>query len=132
LVQSGEVLLQQLQLAIETRVTYQKDPFQDQYELSSFLRRKYRLEQASTDQFSILFQILKELHLDSPLKLGGKLEHWQPMEPIALSILDHIIIDPIENEDKHSEDRLGLKSRPLSTDQVFLLLGQIYAESIIG
>jgi len=130
MVQSGEVLLQQLQLAVETRVTSQKEPFQDQYELSSFLRKKYQLKQSSTDQFFIPFQILKEPGLDSPLALSEKLEGWHPVEPIALSLLDHIIVE--QGAHSKTANSLSLKPRPILMDEWWQLFLDLNEETFLG
>ena len=99
LVQSGEVLLQQLQIAVETRVSDQNEQFSDQYDLGSFLRGKMKLGKLSMDQLDILFQILKVCELDSPVQLPKALKGWDidnnktvnNGRPIALRILDHIL-----------------------------------------
>lgn len=132
MVQSGEVLLQQLQLTVETRVTSQKEPFHDQYELASFLRKKYQLKQSSTEQYFIPFQILKNPGLDSPMALSEKLEGWHPVEPIAFRLLDHIIADHGENAPSQPENSLSLKPKPIIMDEGWQQVLDIDSETFTG
>jgi hypothetical protein len=57
LVHTGEVLLQQLQTAMDTRVAYQSEPFSDQYELQAFLRRQIKMAEGSMDHLDILLLV---------------------------------------------------------------------------
>jgi ppGpp synthetase/RelA/SpoT-type nucleotidyltranferase len=57
LVHTGEVLLQQLQTAMDTRVAYQNKPFSEQYELLSFLRGQIKKAKGSMDHLDILLLV---------------------------------------------------------------------------
>jgi len=57
LVHTGEVLLQQLQTAMDARVKYKKAPFIDHFELLSYLRRKFKNSKWSTEYLDILLLV---------------------------------------------------------------------------
>jgi ppGpp synthetase/RelA/SpoT-type nucleotidyltranferase len=103
LAHTGEILLQELQTATNTRVSYQSTPFLDQYQLRSFLQAQPKLANdplESMDHLDALFKILESLELISPLKLAPYLDSWAhipcPEHPLALSLLDHIL-GPLSN-----------------------------------
>lgn len=100
LVHSGEVLLQQLQVAVERRVSYQEENSADQDEFGSFLRARQELTHAVTDQLVILFEILVILDLDSPRKLGVELDTMPLVKDasVGLALLDHILTPGKQNE----------------------------------
>ena len=103
LAHTGEILLQELQTATNTRVSYQSTPFLDQYQLRSFLQAQPKLANdplESMDHLDALFKILESLELISPLKLAPYLDSWAHISchehPLALSLLDHIL-GPLSN-----------------------------------
>ena len=58
LVHTGEVLLQQLQTAMDDRVAYQNKPFSEQYELLSFLRGQIKKAKGSMEHLDILLLVI--------------------------------------------------------------------------
>ncbi|CZR51308.1 uncharacterized protein PAC_01183 [Phialocephala subalpina] len=95
LVHTGEVLLQQLQTAMDDRVAYQNKPFSEQYELLSFLRGQIKKAKGSMEHLDVLLLVLKITGLDSPRRLGEMLEGFilpaKGNAPVALVILEHIL-----------------------------------------
>jgi ppGpp synthetase/RelA/SpoT-type nucleotidyltranferase len=57
LVHTGEVLLQQLQTAMDDRVSYQQKPFSEQYELLSFLRGQLKKVKGSMEHLDVLLLV---------------------------------------------------------------------------
>jgi len=51
------------------------------------------------------------------MTLSEKLEGWNPVEPIALSLLDHIIAGHEEGADSQAANSLALKPKPLLMDE---------------
>ncbi|CAG8954811.1 hypothetical protein HYFRA_00004736 [Hymenoscyphus fraxineus] len=119
LVHTGEVLLQQLQTAMDTRVKYQKEPFRDKFELQHFLRTQVKAPRASTEHLDILFFVLKATNLNSPWKLGEKLEGFVipsgSTDSIALAILENVL--ELLGEDQSKGSNLFLKSRSVDVDE---------------
>ncbi|KUJ22898.1 uncharacterized protein LY89DRAFT_313594 [Mollisia scopiformis] len=113
LVHTGEVLLQQLQTAMDDRVAYQNKPFSEQYELLSFLRGQIKKAKGSMEHLDILLLVLKITDLDSPRKLGEILEGFmippKSNAPIALIILEHILCSL--GEDQRRNNNLYLRPR---------------------
>lgn len=112
LVHTGEVLLQQLQTAMDDRVAYQNKPFSEQYELLSFLRGQIKKAKGSMEHLDILLLVLKITNLDSPRKLGETLEGFigphKSADLIALTLLEHIL--NTLGEEQRRENNLYLRS----------------------
>ncbi|KAH8591278.1 hypothetical protein B0O99DRAFT_690881 [Bisporella sp. PMI_857] len=113
LVCTGEVLLQQLQTAMDDRVAYQKKSFSEQYELLSFLRGQIKKVEGSMEHLDVLLLVLKITTLDSPRRLGETLEGFmvpsKSADPIALTILEHILTTL--GEEQRRDNNLYLRSR---------------------
>ncbi|KAF4624018.1 hypothetical protein G7Y89_g14156 [Cudoniella acicularis] len=122
LVHTGEVLLQQLQTAMDTRVEYQKESFKDQFELQSFLRTQIKAtrKNASMEHLDILFLVLKLLDLNSPWKLGEKLEGLvissKSSDSIALTVIERVL-GLLEQKEDSSGDTF-LHSRLIDVDDL--------------
>jgi ppGpp synthetase/RelA/SpoT-type nucleotidyltranferase len=65
LVHTGEVLLQQLQTAMDDRVAYQNKPFSEQYELLSFLRGQIKKAKGSMEHLDVLLLVFNTLFASS-------------------------------------------------------------------
>lgn len=95
LARTGEVLLQELQRAMDKRVSYQNLPFLDQYELISFLRADRKLTIESFEHSGVLHEILKFKKLDSPTNLSPLIKNWsrssKETRPVLLSLLNHVL-----------------------------------------
>jgi ppGpp synthetase/RelA/SpoT-type nucleotidyltranferase len=115
LVRTGEVLLQQLQIAMKGRVAYEKEPFQDIYKLGEFLRKLIKLDDDSLDHLGILLQVLRTLKFNSPYILGKKLNGFtaepERKDPLDLAILEHIL-KSLEGG-KNGGDSPGLEPRSI-------------------
>lgn len=118
LVHTGEVLLQQLQTAMDTRVSYQNKPFCDQYELRAFLKTQIKDSKGSMYHLDILLLVLRILDLNSPWKLGGKLESLAMPDsraPITLTILEYVLSSL--GEEQFGSETLALRRRPFAGNQ---------------
>ncbi|RDL42559.1 Uncharacterized protein BP5553_02538 [Venustampulla echinocandica] len=107
LVHTGEVLLQQLQTAMDDRVAYQNKPFCEQYELLSFLRGQINKAKGSMEHLDVLLLVLKITGLDSPWRLGEILKGFvipaKSSAPTALIILEHILC-PLGEEQRRTNN----------------------------
>ena len=120
LVHTGEVLLQQLQIAMDSRVLYQIETFSDQYQLVAYLRKEQLLkdEHEPMDHIDVLFKILKVLNLDSPLKLGQHLGVWGPTNPDICNPFALLVVERILSQVRHYQvsdstiKQITLKPRP--------------------
>ncbi|KAF8849817.1 hypothetical protein BDZ45DRAFT_752378 [Acephala macrosclerotiorum] len=114
LVHTGEVLLQQLQTAMDDRVAYQNKPFSEQYELLSFLRGQIKKAKGSMEHLDVLLLVLKIAGLDSPRRLGEILEGFvipaKSSAPVALVILEHILCSLGEEQRRSNNLYLRPKS----------------------
>lgn len=76
LAHTGEILLQELQTAIDNRVSYQKQTFSDQFELRSFLRTQKKIQSDAWGHLDILYCTLRVIGIDSPATIAPYLERW--------------------------------------------------------
>ncbi len=93
----GELLLQQLQAAAESRISSADRKFTNQYELGAFLQNYVSRNSPTTalmGRLDIVFEVLKAMDLDSPKAIDAELEKWDKKEAahssVALSFMDHI------------------------------------------
>lgn len=96
LAHTGEVLLQELQTAMDKRVKFQHAPFSDQYELRSFLQQKaVRLQDSTMEHLDVLFHVLSIVRCNTPAELENRLGTFKydatSPAPVALLLLEHIL-----------------------------------------
>jgi hypothetical protein len=106
LVLTGELLLTQLQSAIQTRIAHQGQSFANLYELGAFLQSSVAAASpadSTLDQdneylmgnLGFLLKVLKRLKLDSPTILGPLLADWKidtlSPYPLALLLFDYLL-----------------------------------------
>lgn len=111
LVHSGEVTLEQLQLALNNRIEKEERPFLNHYELSSFILKnipkilRERSSQPTLGRVDILFGLLKRMKLDMPSDLKKYLhmiEVGSENRPVGFQLIEKILAD---NVDKYSAYR---------------------------
>lgn len=98
LVHTGEVLLQQLQIAMEERVLYQNRPFENYHKLQEFLQGQIKAINGPIEDLDILLHVLRLTGLDSPWQLGQDFktrgltipEKAEPTD-IAFIITSHVL-----------------------------------------
>ena len=66
------------------------------------------------------------------MALSGKLEGWDPTEPIALSLLDYIIVDPNKYVYSPGADSWSLRPRPYIMDNDSRQLLNSISETLTG
>jgi len=120
LVLSGEIALETLQRAIERRASKDDAPFNDQFELASYLtKRATKLDMSTADigKVDVLIDVLRDLRRDSPAKLSRYLDQISPEDrsrPIADVVLDKVL----SSQSKNTAKRLsGLVSKTLSRNR---------------
>jgi ppGpp synthetase/RelA/SpoT-type nucleotidyltranferase len=100
LVLAGEIALERLQRAVQTRVARDGTPFQNHYELAAFLLKaaepllKRGANESTLGRVDALFELLQKLGLNTPERLTpyvsmlhGDTEH----RSIADQIVDHVV-----------------------------------------
>ena len=130
LVLTGEVILKQLQSAINERAALQERKFADQYELGAYLNKKAVRHSDSTSSMGpvdLLFDVLQILRLDSPHALDATIEHWNKVSPtdspIALSLLEYVLTTTITRMTA-SEAALLFTPAPVDEDEYELTMHQ--------
>lgn len=119
LVIAGEIALEQLQKALETRVKGEESEFNNHYELASYLfeivtpntRKSTELAMGRID---ILFGFLKETHLDTPKKMAPFLKGITTdteKRPLTDQIVDRILIQRSDLYPTYTQVRRGLEAK---------------------
>jgi ppGpp synthetase/RelA/SpoT-type nucleotidyltranferase len=134
MVLSGEIALERLQRAIERRSSKDNVPFNDQFELASYLsQRAPKLNMSTSDigKVDVLLDVLRHIRQDSPARLRRYLEQLaaeDPSSPIADVVLDKVL----SAQTKRTGERLSrLISRTLSRSRFGGPVGD-QTESAIG
>lgn len=134
MVLSGEIALERLQRAIERRSSKDDVPFNDQFDLASYLaQRAAKLEMSTSDigKVDVLIDVLRDLRQDSPAALRRYLEQVAP-EDRSSPIADVVIDKVLSTQSKRTAERLsGLISKRLSRDRFGVLVGD-EAEAAVG
>jgi ppGpp synthetase/RelA/SpoT-type nucleotidyltranferase len=134
MVLSGEIALERLQRAIERRSSKNDVPFNDQFELASYLaQRAVKLGMSPSDigKVNVLINVLRALRQDSPAKLRRYLEQVAP-EDKASPIADVVIDKVLFSQSKRTTEKLsGLISKTMSRDRFGVLVGD-QAEAAVG
>lgn len=120
LVLAGEIALERLQAAGNTRITKDKS-FNNQYELASFLYNKYedKLKHNNDLQLGnveLLYKLMKDCNLNSPSKLSPYLKSLfftGDLRSLCEQIADNMILG---NKERY-ETYTNLKSSVLSSDK---------------
>ena len=123
-----------MQRAIERRSSKDDVPFNDQFDLASYLaQRAAKLEMSTSEigKVDVLIDVLRHLRQNSPAKLRGYVEQISAedrMSPIADVVLDKILS---AQPKKIAEGLSSLISRTLSKDR-FGVLASDQAEAAVG
>lgn len=100
LVHSGEVTLEQLQTAINSRLESEERPFLDHYELASYILKnipenlKYRTAAPTLGRADLLFEILKKLDKNKPSEIKkylNSLVSGEEDKPLTLQLLEAML-----------------------------------------
>ena len=119
LVMSGEIALERLQRAIETRVKGDKREFANHYELASHLYESLRSQKVKIDDqmmgdINVLFTLLEEAKLNSVSKLAPYVKNVSidtEDRPIVQQIIDEIILADKALYDKYELIRNEIEFR---------------------
>lgn len=105
LVHSGEVTLEQLQIALNQRIEKQERPFSNHYELSTFIQKnipgniKQKITEPTLGRVDLLFSLIKRLGLDRPSHLRKYLhmvEEGVENRPVCFQMIEKILADNVE------------------------------------
>ncbi len=105
LVHSGEVTLEQLQLALNQRIEKQERPFFNHYELSTFIQKnipenlKMKITEPTMGRVDLLFSLLKRLEMDRPSHVRKYLhmvEEGIENRPICFQIIEKVLSENVE------------------------------------
>ncbi len=154
LVLTGEISLQRLQKAVETRVGEKTRKFRNHYELASYLLEAVKPividmpDEPPMGRVDLLFRLLKEANLDTPVNVAPLIKALQQVteqRPIAEQITDEILAanpnlyetyDQIRSEqDKkkpYSLVKVGAKATKKEEAIGFFLNQWIELERILG
>jgi ppGpp synthetase/RelA/SpoT-type nucleotidyltranferase len=94
IVLTGELLLQQLGAAVNSRIQSQNRSFMSQYDLGAFIQDLISADDSAPlmGRMDILFEVITAINIDSPHKLRQDLANWnnQSGSSVAVSIMDHV------------------------------------------
>lgn len=124
LVLAGEIALERLQRATQSRVNRIEIEFANHYELASFLFEAVRnINAASPSEpilgnVDLLFLFLKKIRLATPSQISPYIEHLHPemeIRPVAQQIVDQLLAETSSFYAIYAESRLEYQQRNLRT-----------------
>lgn len=114
LVLSGEIALERLQRAVDSRLAKSGSRFRDQFDLGSHLFEKAREIAADSHaevkvgRVDLLFELLRELNKDTPERIAALLQDIDPdleSRPLADQVVDRLLAEDPSRYEKFSELR---------------------------